>query len=91
MMADCLCYLDSKPTEEHLSTVRVGPSVPQMNNQSGVYNFEEDVSSSGATTTQQQVIEGIHRQVPSNVQERLSGGSDVNDLSHLDPEAVSML
>lgn len=88
-------YLDSKPTEEHLSTVRVGPSASQINNQSTIYAFEEDVSSSDATTTTTtttQVIEGIQgnqQQVPSNVQERLSGGSDVNSSSHLDPEAVS--
>ena len=80
-------YLDCKPAEEQLSTVRVGPSMPQTNTQSNLYHFE----GSSDVTDVKQVAEDVHsgqQQIASSVEDRLAAGS-VNSSSRLDPEAVS--
>ena len=83
-------YLDTKQTEEHVSTVRVGPSMPQANSQSNLYHFEDDSATVQATedsqSNQQQAAAGSSRG-----EERLTEGLDVNSSAQLDPETVSCI
>ena len=78
-------YLDSKQTEEHVPTVRVGPCMPQKSNQSDLYHFEESSTAKDAENNQQQVITG------DDVEDRLTEGLNANTSSQLDPEAVSLV
>ena len=83
-------YLDSKPTEEHIATVRVGPCMPQANSLSSLYHFE---GSSDATSTQQgtEGTQSGQQRAGRNVEDRLTEGLDVSNSSQLDPEVVSVL
>ena len=78
-------YLDAKQTEEHVSSVRVGPSMPQTNSQS---HFEDAISTDAV-----QVTESDQQQAAASTsmgEERLTEGLDTNTSTQLDPEAVSL-
>ena len=76
-------YLDSNQTEEHAPTVRVGPCMPQTNNQPNLYHFEDSSTTEDTKNSQQQAI------TSGGVEDRLTEGLNVNTSSQLDPEAVS--
>ena len=76
-------YLDTKQTEEHVSTVRVGPSLPQTSSQPNLYHFEDGSSTDTVAQNDQQ-------QVTTRGEERLTEGIDANSSAQLDPETVSL-
>ena len=76
-------YLDTKQTEEHVSTLRVGPSLPQRSSQSNLYHFEDGSSTDTVAQSDQE-------QVATRGEERLTEGIDGNSSAQLDPETVSL-
>ena len=81
-------YLDSKPTEEQMSTIRVGPSMPQTNTQSSLYHFEGSSDVTGVKQVVGEDVQSSQQQIAGGVEDRLAEGS-VNSSSQLDPQAVS--
>ena len=80
-------YLDSKPAEEQISTVRVGPSMPQTSTQPSLYHFEGSSDVAGVKQVAKDV-QSSQQQKANTVEDRLAEGS-INSSSQLDSEAVS--